>query len=40
MIRRNNPRVRMVIGNVRMIRMGFKIAFRKANTNEKIKAVA
>lgn len=33
------PSVRMVIGKVSIIKIGFTIAFKKARTNEKIIAV-
>ena len=39
MIKRNIPRVRMVIGKVSIIRSGLTIAFNIPRTNTKIKAV-
>ena len=36
---KNKPKVTMVIGNVRMIKMGFKMAFRNAKTAATIMAV-
>lgn len=36
---KNNPNVRMVIGKVRIIKMGFKMAFKNANTAATIIAV-
>ena len=39
MTKRNNPNVIMVMGKVRIIRMGLTIAFRIANTIAKSNAV-
>lgn len=39
MIRRNIPRVRIVMGKVRMTRIGFMIAFKIPKTNTNINAV-
>lgn len=36
---KNKPSVRMVTGNVRIMRMGFKKIFNKASTTANIKAV-
>jgi len=38
-IKRKIPRVRIVIGKVRKIRIGLSIALRNARINEKIRAV-
>ena len=37
--KRKSPSVTMVMGNVRKTKIGFKIAFKNANTNAKISAV-
>src|SRR5882724_10024507 len=39
MTKRNRPNVKIVIGKVRMIRMGFSNALRMASTNENTRAV-
>lgn len=39
MIKRNIPRVRIVIGNVSMIKIGLMIAFKMPRINTKINAV-